>query len=417
MRARARDARALALGSVLNGLLAYAFFVMATRALGSSDAAPVALLWTYWSFAAAALTFPLQHWITRSVAAHGSQGAVREALPRVAVAILGLSVVTGVISWLARDELFHSDDVAFPLLVVAVTLGSGFMGVVRGGLAAQERFFSLATAFAGENLLRVVAAAALIVLDADDAVGFGICMALGSLVGLAWPRSFRFSADTAETAAVSAGAFLGPAAGGQLISQAVLVGGPVLLAWGGGTASEVTALFAALAVFRAPYTVVLGLLSQLTGVLTRLVTEQHRTALRKVKQAILAGTAAAVALAAALGAVTGSQVLPRIFGSGVRLDAGPSTLAAIGSALALANLVLTVVLMAHGRTAPIAGSWLIAVAAGALAFALVPNGPLYQTCWAFAFAEAAAFGALVVSETRGSAPATRRGVDPDVSAV
>ena len=46
-------------------MLAYVFFAAVTRALGAEAAAPVAVLWAWWSFAGAALTFPLQHWIAR----------------------------------------------------------------------------------------------------------------------------------------------------------------------------------------------------------------------------------------------------------------------------------------------------------------------------------------------------------------
>ena len=45
----------------------------------------------------------------------------------------------------------------------------------------------------------------------------------------------------------------------------------MLLAAVGGAPGEVTALFAGLALFRAPYTLALGLVSALTGRLTRLV--------------------------------------------------------------------------------------------------------------------------------------------------
>ena len=59
-----------------------------------------------------------------------------------------------------------------------------------------------------------------------------------------------------------------------MIGQAVLcTGGPVLLALAllGGSPTEVTVLFATLALYLVPYTVLLGQVVQLTGVLTRLV--------------------------------------------------------------------------------------------------------------------------------------------------
>ena len=100
------DTSALAVGSVVGGLLAYVFFALVTRALGAEPAAPVSVLWAWWSFAGAALTFPLQHWITRSVTAHGGERAVRRALARVVLVVAGVAAAAGVVSWLARDLLF-----------------------------------------------------------------------------------------------------------------------------------------------------------------------------------------------------------------------------------------------------------------------------------------------------------------------
>ncbi|MEJ7689963.1 MAG: hypothetical protein WKF76_05750 [Nocardioidaceae bacterium] len=80
MRLRTRDTTALAAGSVATGLLAYVFFATATRALGPVAAAPVTVLWTYWSLAAAAFTFPVQHWIARTATAY-DESMVRRALP------------------------------------------------------------------------------------------------------------------------------------------------------------------------------------------------------------------------------------------------------------------------------------------------------------------------------------------------
>ena len=93
MTTRVRHTSALAAGSAVSGLLAYVFFAVVTRALGSTAAAPVSVLWAYWSFAGAALTFPLQHWIARSVSAHGGERSVREPLPGIALVSLLLAVV------------------------------------------------------------------------------------------------------------------------------------------------------------------------------------------------------------------------------------------------------------------------------------------------------------------------------------
>ena len=80
MSASRRDARALAIGSAVSGLLAYLVFALTTRGLGAEQAGPVSVLWSYWAFAGAAFTFPIQHWVAHSVTAHG-EVSVRRSVP------------------------------------------------------------------------------------------------------------------------------------------------------------------------------------------------------------------------------------------------------------------------------------------------------------------------------------------------
>src|SRR4029453_6819025 len=95
---RARGSTALAAGSVVAGLLAYVFFALATRSLGAEGAAPVSILWSYWSAAAAVLTFTVQHWIIRTLAHDGHEGAVARSLPKFAIMAAGLTALAGVVS-------------------------------------------------------------------------------------------------------------------------------------------------------------------------------------------------------------------------------------------------------------------------------------------------------------------------------
>jgi hypothetical protein len=402
MRLAVRDTSALAVGSAMNGLLAYVFFALATRTLGPVAAASVSVLWTYWNFSAAAITFPVQHWITRSVAAHGGEGAVRRSLPRVVLTIASTGLATSALAWLLRDPLFHRADLGFPLLVGAVTLGSGLSGSVRGGLAARHRFVSLGWALFGENALRCAAAGVLIVLGVREPLGFGLCLIAGPLVSLVWASVLRFSPVQERGGDDSALAFLGGAAGGQLVGQSVLTGGPVVLALSGGAPAQVTALFTGLALFRAPYTLALGLVSQLTGRLTVLVIRGHRATLRRLRLGLVAATAVTVVVAAVIGAELGPTLLRLIFGHAIQLSRGLSALVAVGSALALSNLVLTVAILAQNRGLVVARVWLVSLAAAAVSFALLGSGPLQRTCIAFLVAEAVAWVLALYEEMRGA---------------
>ena len=402
-----RDTSALALGSATSGLLAYVFFAIVTRALGSEGAAPVSVLWAYWSFAGAALTFPIQHWIARSVVAHEGEGSVRAAMPGVLRLSLLAAVVTFVASWLGRDLLFGSGDAWFPLLVGAVTLASAAMGVVRGVLTARRRFGAVGLGLVCENLLRSAAALVLMAAGVRSPLAYGLCLLLGYASVAVFPSTFRLSRQGTAGAGDSPWAFLAGAGGGQVIGQVVLTGGPVVLALAGGSPAQVTSLFAGLALFRAPYTLALGLVSQLTGWFSRLVVRRDASSLRRVRHRVVALTVGGALGAAVVGALLGPVLLPLIFGADVTLPTGSTVVLAVASTVAMANLVVTLMLLALGRTGVLIRAWLVALVPGVAWFALaqpVAGVPvLERTCAAFLVVECAAFVLLVREEVRGTA--------------
>jgi O-antigen/teichoic acid export membrane protein len=387
----------LAVASAVNGLLAYVFFAVATRSLGAETTAPVSVLWTYWSFAAAALTFPLQHWITHSVTAHGGEGQVRSGLPRMAGVMLVVSAAAGLVAWLLREPLFRRDDAWFPLLVGLLTFGSAYIGVVRGALSARGQFVGLGWALMGENGVRVVGVAALALAGVQDPVLYGLVLVGGQLVGLAWPTALVFSRGVDRPPTGSPLAFLGGASAAQVLGQTVLTGAPVLLALRSGAPAQVTALFAGLAVFRAPYTLALGVVPQLTGRLTLLASRGDAPALRRVRNLTAVVTLVGLLPVGLLAAWLGPPVLRLVFGDDVVLEAPAVVLVAVGSAVAVANLVLTVLAMAHGRPATVVRAWLLGVVAAALAFLALDVAELERTATAFLVAEAVAFLALLVA--------------------
>ena len=400
-RRAARDSGVLAVGSVLNGLLAYVFFAIVTRALGAESAAPVSVLWAYWSFAAAALAFPLQHWAARSVTATGGDHAVRRSLPAVAAAVLTIGPVLGLAAWLARDSLFHRGDVWFPLLVAAATVGSALTGLVRGMLQARDRFGAVALALVLENLVRCVVSLGLAGAGVHDPVAYGWALVAGYVTALVWPWTLRMTlqGDDHEPPL----ALLGGASGGQLLGQVVLTGGPVLLALAGGGPAEVTVLFAGLALFRAPYTLAIGMVAQLTVRFTTLVVERRRDALGRIRSRLVAATVVLSALAAPVGALAGPPILPLVFGEDVQMAGRLTAVLASASTLAIAGLVTTLLLIALGRTGGQVRAWLLAVVPGAVYFALWPAPVLDRTCWAFLVVEAGAFAWMVVEQARGTA--------------
>ena len=222
-----------------------------------------------------------------------------------------------------------------------------------------------------------------------------------------FPSTFRLSRQGSGRARVdSPWAFLAGAGGGQVIGQVVLTGGPVVLALAGGSPAEVTSLFAGLALFRAPYTLALGLVSQLTGWFSRLVVRRDAGSLRRVRYRVVALTLAGALGAAAVGALLGPALLPLIFGADVTLPTGTTLVLAVASTVAMANLVVTLMLLALGRTGVLIRAWLVALVPGVAWFALAPLAGvpvLGRTSVAFLVVECAAFVLLVREEARGTA--------------
>ena len=385
-------ATALAIGSIVSGVLAYVFFAVVTRALGATEAAPVSVLWAWWGFAAAGVTFPVQHWVARSVTADDSEEPVGGALPRVALLVLLASLASWLLAWLLREALFDGLG-AFPVLVGAVTALSGLMGLVRGLLAARGRFGAVGSVLVAENALRCLVAALLVALGSQSPAAYGVALLAGYAACLAWPSAWR---PRGSGAARPSAAFLGGAASGQLVGQAVLTGGPVVLALGGGAPAEVTALFAGLALFRAPYTLAVGQVSALTTRVTDLVVGGRADRVRRLHRGVIAATLVAVPLAAVVGGLLGPTLLRLVFGADAALAARPSALVAVGTTVAVAGLVLTVLAMAHDRAPSIALAWVVALVPGAAAYALV-DGSLDRVVVAFVVVEVVAWLGLSVA--------------------
>lgn len=397
-----RDTLVLALGSALNGLLSYLVFALSTRALGAEAAAPVSVLWSYWGFASAALTFPLQHWIARTVTADG-EAAVRQALPRLVMVLVVVCALAGVLAWVGREQLFQDDGVWFPALTGLLTVGAALIGIVRGGLNARNQFGRLATSLVSENGLRCLVVVALFLLGVSSPVGYGFALVAGHLVALCWLRAARFSGGRVAGAPAGPLAFLSGIGVAQLLGQVVLTGSPVLLAVVGGAPAQVTALFATLALFRAPYLLALGLVSQLTTAMTRLVIRGERHVLRRIRRSLLAATVIGSGLAALFGGGLGPTILGLIFGSTVEFDRTVCAVVAAACTVAVANLVAVVSGLAHDRPRSVAGGWVVAlVTAGAVYAGLTGWQPLDQIVGSFLAAELAAFAVLFAMDVRAA---------------
>lgn len=403
----ARTSAVLGLSSLAAGVLAYVLFALLTRQLGATDAAPVSILWTYWGLSAAAITFPVQHWIARTVAAEHGFAAARHAVPGQLVVVAVASLVAGLVAWLLRDPLFARDGLAFPALVSLMTVGAFVMGLSRGILTAHHRFTTLAVTLVVEQLTRIALIAALALAGVSGSEPYGLAIVAGSFVVLAVPSAFRMPSgdgdgDAADRSARSGLQALASSASAQLLSQLVLTGAPVVLAVRGGAPDRVTALFVALAVFRAPMIMAQSQVAPLTGQWTVLVAEGRTPQLRRIRL-LLAGLAGPLAVAAAgVGAVLGDPVIRLVFGE-IHVTPEVCAVVAAGSTVAVANLGATVLAIAHGRPGFALRAWLVGCLVGPWAL-LLDARPELATAAAFTATEVVAFVVLLLSvrTTKGS---------------
>lgn len=403
---------ALAAGAVLGGFLAYAFFAMATRTLGASEAAPVSVLWTYWVMTAAILTFPLQHWTIRLLT-EGAEGALARSQRRIWIAVAVVSALSALLAYLARDVLFHDPSLAYPAMVAAVTAGAAFSGLVRGGLAGRGRYTATGISMAADNLLRVALGVG-VVLAGGGAMAFGFALVVGSFSGLFWPSSLRFEGRS-EAAAGSIASPLALASGlaaGSLIAQVVLTGGPVALAALGGTQQQVTSLFVALALWRAPYLVALGVAPQLTSALSRMALAGDEQRLQSGRRWTLVAVLGVAALAFLAGATVVDPILRMVFGPDIVLDWQTLALIGVGTTVAVGNLVLLLLMLALGTSRPVNRAWLGAVVVLAAILMAVPLSPLDRVATAFVAAQCTAFALLLAAPLGGQQASATLEADP-----
>lgn len=390
-----RDATVLTVGTMASGIAAYGFVAIGTRSVGAEAFAPVSVLWSLWAVSAAAITFPVQHWVIRTVEASRDESGIWAAAPALWRTVAMASLLVFAVTWVLGERLFTTPGWAFPLMAACLPAGSVVMGFNRGLLAARDRFRATAVAILGENLLRVVLALGL--AAAVTAEGLGWILVAGFAVGLLYPRTL-FGRSTGAHAPPSR-SLLGGLAGANAAAQVALTSGPIVLSLVGGTEAGVTALFAMLAVLRAPHTVAVGMTARVTGPLTRLATTGQVARLRRIEYRLVAATVVLAALAALLAPAVVPQVTSIVFDVGEDVPAAATALLTAGTVVALAGLVEMLVLVARDRTRRLVGAWVGAIVAGG-ATLLVPATPITRVAAAFLVAEAVALALMVAGTPR-----------------
>ena len=149
-------------------------------------------------------------------------------------------------------------------------------------------------------------------------------------------------------------------------------------------------------------------MAPLTGRLTAMAVAGRGHSLDRLRGLVVVGAVAAAALAAGVGWLIGPWVVRLVFGAGVVLERTTAVPVAAGSALAMANLLLTLLVVARGRVLHLLRSWLLSLVPGAAILVVTGAASSTAAATAFAVVEAAALVLLALSDR--AAARSRTGV-------
>lgn len=343
----------LGAGAVASGLSALVFVATGTRYLGLEGFQPLAQLWTLWAVAAAALTFSYQQIVIRRSWAHEPR---REPLLVILPAVVAAS--TGVATYLLRLRLFGSTSAGWPLAAAVIPLGCSLIGAARGRWAARDHYPALAVMVGGENAIRALVGMGLVVAGAPAPL-FAAAILAGFLPALISPRGRPVRAAT--VAHVSSLHTLTGAAVSGLIAHGTLVVAPVLLAAAGRPGEEISAMFAFLALTRAPYQIAQGLIPRAANIWTGWAAHGRSDALDRLHRLIAMSTLAGAVVATIVSIAVGDRVAAVFFDAGGVLDARARALAAVLVVFAIGNLTFTVAAISTGAATRASSYWLKAI--------------------------------------------------------
>ncbi len=395
-----RGARILSIGIATTGVVTFAYFALASHALGATRYGGVSVLWAVLFVVVSIIYRPIEQLLSRTIADRRARGLAGHPIRVAALIQLGFAVLFLVVALVARHRLingvFDGASALYWILVSGV-LAYAASYFARGWLAGHERFALYGGLVLCEALSRFLFALAAVVgiTHGQTAVALGIAAAPAfSLAVVPWalrrhadrvasegdagiaadaasPDATAVAADATveEHRAATAGGELSLARGGRfalsvlgiMAAEQALLNLPVLTVKATANAALAGAAFNILLIARAPLqlfqAIQTSLLPHLTGLHSRAGAESfHRT----VRITLL--TIAAFAAAVALGLLAvGPQVMHAVF-AGRPYARGGLVLVGCGMGLHLVAGTLNQAALARDRAGLAAAAWLTAAA-------------------------------------------------------
>jgi O-antigen/teichoic acid export membrane protein len=182
---------AVGLGLLISGLTAYAFQIIAFKALDKPEYAALNGLWIFVFVVAPGFFLPLEQEVGRAVADRRARGIGGG--PVVRKAAFAGSVLTGGLIVLALllaaftpliDRLFHGREALLVCFVIALATYA-VQHITRGTLSGNARFGPYGLILAAEGILRVLPVIVLYAAGVDDVVWYGLALAIPPAIAAA----------------------------------------------------------------------------------------------------------------------------------------------------------------------------------------------------------------------------------------
>jgi O-antigen/teichoic acid export membrane protein len=403
------DAALMSIGTLASGVLAYAFNVLAARALGPAAYGAVGALWGGMFLLAVLLFRPIEQTVSRAVADHVARGEDARPVVRSAARLTALVTIAAVaaclLAWTPITDRLFAGEPVLTVALVAGLAGYALSYFVRGLVGGVQWFGGYGLVLLADGAIRFVVAIPLLIVASQTvaAVAIAAAAAGGALAPLASRRRGalrRLAGGTrGEFALGSAVRFAMPAAVIAGCEQVLVSGGPllVLIAGGEGAPAAAGVLFAATLLVRAPVFLLQGIQASLLPSLTTFRARGDEASLHRatVKVAlILAGFAAALA-AGALAA--GPFAMTVLYGDEFTAGRFDLALLCVGIGGFMAAGVFCQAALARAQAWHAARAW----AAGAAAFValeLVLPGTAFHRV-SIAFAAGSTIAALLLMRT------------------
>ena len=372
---------AVGAGLLVSGITAYGFLVLAARALGPEEYAPLGLLWTVVFLVGPGFFLPVEQEVSRALSERKAKGIgggplLRRAALLTALVLGILLVAVAASAPLTLPKLF--DDEWLLLVGLALALSGAAAGhLARGACSGQGRFRPYAVFLAADGAVRLLLCAALSIAGVDTPGWYGVAVGVAPLVAvviaIGGERGLVTPGPDASWGELSKALVILLVA--SVLSFTLVNAGPMAIDLLGSESEQADAgrFLNGLIIARVPLFLFQAVQASLLPKLSALAGAGRFEELRAGLRNLMAVTVAIGAVATAGAFALGPEVVRLLFGAEFELDHRTLGLLALSCAAYMIAVALAQAVIALSGHRLVAASWGLGVAAFVLVTAFAAD--------------------------------------------